>query len=240
MQKERNTFIHDYADFIRDALLKIRNQDQQAARGWALKKFDAPGGLPSPEALVLVAKRQGLQGNGANVEANKAIFDLYVDEILPKFAHSKRWGPSKRWWGNLSTHAPKDPKYPYVTAADEAFALVTYEGCHEKWVYMATQKAANESVDRSNDLMDNKYVNRKSGQARFGGWTDQGLDRFKELRDAIERVRNKKKLCKEVEEACVKRLRLKHKVDEKIAAREADPKKKTKEKSAYADGAGFL
>lgn len=239
--KEKNKFVHDYADFIRDAILRLRNQDQSALRVWAVKGIQTPEGIPKPEDLISVAKCQGLQGDGDNVAQNRAIFDLYVDVILPKVASNKRWGAQKRHFGLLSTHAPEnDPKKPYVTPADEAFALVTYEGCLTKWKYMAKQKAAGAEVDKKNDDMENKYVNRKSGQARFGGWTDEGLDRFKELRDAIVRARNKKKVCKEVEEACLKRLRTKHKVDDKIAKRDADPKKRPKEKSAYASGCGLV
>ena len=95
-------------------------------------------------------------------------------------------------------------------------------------------------MNKKNEDMENKYVNRKSGQARFGAWTDEGLDRFRELKDAIVRARNNKKKCKEVEEACMKRLRTKHRVDQKIAERDADPKKKPKEKSAYSTGCGLV
>lgn len=241
--KERYNFVHDYADYIRAIMLIQRNQCQQNARDWAVKYIQtstATPALPIPKVMESVAKRQNLVGTGPVLDQNRGYFDLYSDEILPKFTGSQRWGTNKRHWGLLSSHAPEnDPQKPYVTVADEAFALVTYEGCHGKWIYMGAQKKAGSAVNKKDDAMENIYINRKAGQAKFGGWTDRGLDRYRELKQAMERARAKPK-CKEIEQGSLARLRLKYRVDEKIAEREADPKKKTKEPSAYAKGPGLL
>ena len=240
LAKEKYNFVHDFADYIRIVMLNQRNQHQQNARDWAVKKIQADKTLPSPKAIEGAAKRMNLLGNGPVLTENREFFDLYNDEVIPKFAGAQRWGINKRCHGHLSTHAPTDdPKNPYVTVSDEAFAVVTYEGCYNKWKYMGDQKKNNEKVDKKNDSMDNSYINKKAGQAKYGGWTDQGLDRYKALRDSIKRARAKK-ITWEIEEASMKSLRKKHEVDKKIADREADPKKKRKEKSAYCEGSGLV
>ena len=76
-----------------------------------------------------------------------------------------------------------------------------------------------------------RYSSSKSGSAKFGGWDDNGLERFNELEEAIEEARALPHAAK-VEAAILNRLRkMVYKLEGDPAADEEKPKAKKAKKS---------
>ena len=78
----------------------------------------------------------------------------------------------------------------YATVSDEAFALLSLENNYETWIDMGlTGNTKTSKVPR-------KYTNGGKVQGKVGtskhnkGWSDEGLHRFNELFDLVEKNRN--------------------------------------------------
>ena len=174
-----------------------------------------------------------------NDDQMMAIFMWYWDKFLPHVTGSGLLFKSlQRHYTTISKCAPKhQPNQPYMTPSLEAFAVLAFENNEEKWKYQAELKKkypqkriipAKRKVDKSLPEPDEdsfeisgetirlygpksrgKYTMPDSGQARYGGWKKEGLDRYIELYKMAKAGR-KARNCKEIEQESLEDLRNKN------------------------------
>ena len=106
--------------------------------------------------------------------------------------------------------------------------MLLLENCHERWPDLTARKAANprkkityckKDVDDPTNLPDREYVNLENertfrgrytstdhGQKKFGGWSNEGLRRYLELRQMCREARAKPET-RELELAILQRVR---------------------------------
>jgi hypothetical protein len=236
-------WIATYKNVVREAINKQRNYVQQELHDYMFDEVFKKGleeQFPTDKDIRDLVLRDKLDGDTPDEE--RAImetkFDNYWNVLMPKAAGDHSWGKSKRHYGLMSTallvdDAPEDEQQLCVSAADEAFLALIWLNCYKKWWYNAQVKRGVDKKDLYEKDLETPFTDPKSGQAKFGGWKDEGLEEFKELCTAIEKNRMKEKVyLKNVETAALKRIRTQEKVDE-LDAKRSEKKKKGNKKRTY-------
>ena len=154
----------------------------------------------------------------------RGLFDIYVDELVPKMAGHKSWPPSKRHHGTIMDSGLGDALdfVPFVSASDEAMLVTLWENCFPKWWHREEcRRKKEEVVEKDNDKLKTPYTDQKGGQAKFGGWKPVGIKRYKAVKDEAkeDKAGKDKDFCQEVENMALKRLRVKRNRDELDANR---------------------
>jgi hypothetical protein len=176
-----------------------RSTTQSAIQKAVMKRGRSGKRIPTVATLLQIIRRKGLNyviedgdegptpENKTMVDGNREIFDWYVDELLVKVCGISMWGPNQKFYGNVSTWAPPgDPENPYISANSEAFVQLMFENCEVKWSYMLRCIKRKVAINDKSKKMDAyKFSDKKSGHNPFGGWKDEGRQRFQELRKKI-------------------------------------------------------
>lgn len=150
---------------------------------------------------------------------NKAMFVWYVTEYLPCFALHQFYGVEKHHKGCVSylkLPQAKDDKALCVPPSTEAFALVAYDNCRDRWEALMKWKLDPANQDKKGGMpkycknqtethnLKGKYSDGAKGQARFGGWTKEGRDLFKGLmKEIADNRKNNKAKIEELEKEIV-------------------------------------
>lgn len=154
------------------------------------------GELPTIDQLteVLGQTVDHLQDD-ANL-GDRALFLWYYDQYLPAVAGKDYWGTKIRWY-NLPTDLMKvgGEQKVILTVTSEAFGLLIYENCREKWmkIFDAKKKDSDFEIPRSKDEGAEEYYAKWSdanaGNVKFGGWAEEAFDRFDALKKWITKLR---------------------------------------------------
>jgi hypothetical protein len=182
--------------------------------------------LPPDEEFLKILKR--------DKDLNEDLFEWYWDKLLPK-AHpiATNWNQHKKYFGLISTHAPPDsPQNPYISWDTEAFVILCIMNYRGKWNAIMKEKKPAQSkfvYIKDESKRDQKpncwYVNMElrpefngkwslndSGQAKFGGWSKEGQEQFRDLRKIARETRENFETYKAIEEQMLDRLRTKYKI----------------------------
>jgi hypothetical protein len=203
----------EYKDHVRVSLNRVRNYVMQELREYMMQVFAdrKEDEYPNVEQILQLMERKGLQ-KGPNKKAMEAFLDIYWNVLVPKVAGHSNWPPSKRHYENLSTatNPPRikgAPRHPAVHHSSEAYLVAIWENFYPKWRYQGIQKRENlPVVDTHVDMVGKGYTNPKTGRNKFGGWTEVGKDRVKELAIMAKDAR-KKAHVETVESAALVRIR---------------------------------
>jgi hypothetical protein len=206
----------DNNNIIRTGLNETRNYAQAQVRELMVNRMILDLWVPSIDDVVDCATREDLDSS----DDRKKIFEFYWDNLLFRIAGKPLWDQNIRHHGIISTHTPENsPTKPYIMAGTEAFICVLFQNCYDKWVYMAEErKKGNTKPDRKHPRMKCPYTDSDAGQKRWGGWNDVGRKRFREYEEKVREARRKKHVLG-VEKACLARLRVRHKIEEREAKR---------------------
>ena len=240
LDRARNVWVESHKEIVRNTMNDWRNYIQ----GELFKLFkllnSKEGGLnevPNADQILNIAKRSGMQKGTDNYDANMQLLVGYWDQMIPKVAGHKDWGPGKRHHLLMSfAHRNNDARESlHVTPSDEAFLVVLWENCYKRWVYedekskwtkeqkAADAKAAAEAKEKGKDYVPDAravppYTNPKGGVSKYGGWNKAGRKRYREVLDII--IESKKKPYLEaIEKEALALVRAKHGCDEKEAKR---------------------
>ncbi len=170
--------------------------------------FAMHGSLPTLQEM------QGIWDVGAEPDQNSASADdmkayqfkinrlvWYLDHWLPFVVGSTFWGPLVRPF-HLMTDLTKiegdvsGKEKVRVTVTSEAFALLLFANCREKWLacwkYFAANPGAKKTPkwnkdDESTHKYHNLWSNSRTGQVEGGGWS---VDALEYLNDAIGMISN--------------------------------------------------
>ena len=143
---------------------------------------------------------------------DKALFAWWWDVYMAKAAGtSKAWNKKIKYFGLLSKHAPPgNPNAVYITPSTEAWGMLLIINCRDRWpkimelkkksssriTYVKTAKAATKAGTAYIDVSQDQsfvgvYTRADAGQKKFGGWSADGLRKYKELMDLNKAARAK-------------------------------------------------
>ena len=122
-------------------------------------------------------------------EKQLELLTWYLDVFLPCAVGLEFWGQNVRPFKLMTDKAevPGDPsgkKRVLVTITSEAFALVIFANCRDKWIadfdYRASNKRAKIPKYNKHDPDTHKYQNKwsssRTGQVQGGGWDKEALE----------------------------------------------------------------
>ena len=250
-----------YANEVLQAHNKHRNYSIGEIRKYVYGKLckNEQDTLPNKQDIVKLMVRDDLDGGtDPDVKAEmEAKFVTYVDVLLPKVAGNSHWAPGIRHY-ELPSSAKVDAysenseligkHVECVSAADEAFLVVVYLNYYDKWVAQAAKYIASVNArkkDSTKELYDPKkdktdyncpYTNKKSGNAKYGGWNEAGIKKFDSLKKRVIRNRESQhEFNEEVEENCRLALQKMYKIVEAAATEAVAKGSKSKTKNAFAN-----
>ena len=228
-----------YGSVITQRLNELRSNTQSSIRDvWFEFHTSKDGPAPQPKELLNVVLRRGLaeaeDGSIApeKLQRNRAIFAWWVDKVLPKVAGNQTFGPNVRHYQPVSKAMTSDNKVG-MTACNEAFAMLCVENCNKKWRYIDNCKKKSTDPDKTAAEYQTPYSSSRTGQNKWGGWTDAARERHSQLRDGIQIARNKDRSVA-AEELVLKALQEMHGVKTEKKA-----KKKSKRGRSQAKKYGF-
>ena len=212
----RDTFIRDYSDTILIYLNEFRNYVSANMKDRAFQYMSdrKSATLPSlKDMLDIVTRKLDLKDP---VKMDLAIW--YVDKFLPMYTGtSKQFGENIRYYETIS-EAKSNPadELPDITPDTEAFGYVVLESNYKKWKCLWQLEGQPGMEGKQTVIMKRRktnfvekagkryfflsehpdlvsiYTKSDSGQEKYGGWTDAGVNRYIGLRRFItKKVRNK-------------------------------------------------
>jgi hypothetical protein len=169
-------------------------------------------------------------------KTEKALFLWYYDEWLPAILPREFWRDDIRHYKLLTdTLEIAGKQKVLVTVASEAFGLLMWENCHDKWINYFEYKHKNgEKAPVPNGKHPDahkhqaKWSDGNSGQVKYGGWKDDAYDFFEKLKQDIKEWRKiEEEHGKPAQKFAFDLMRATHK---KKGATPADDKKKPSRK----------
>jgi len=128
----------------------------------------------------------------------KELFIWYYDEYLPAVLPKEFWKEDIRYYKLLTdtiTIAGKEKVLVTVTA--EAFGLLMWDNCHDKWCNFCNFKdqhgekaAIPTGKEDGAELHLAKWSDGKEGQVLYGGWKEEAYDRFEQIKKDIKAWRS--------------------------------------------------
>jgi hypothetical protein len=185
------SWIRTYQDYVVKAINEKRSYAQTEMKKSALLWAKEHGGdLPSEKEILACATRSC---------ANEEVFKWYWDKLIPNVIGHGQFGPNVRYYQMMSLAKTKEngkPGKQLVTASSEAFTVLLYENCRTKWIAIYNWCQKNPNAKPGKGLFrpqkdgigiefKSRYTEQDIGQAEFGGWSQQGLQRYQVLKDLI-------------------------------------------------------
>lgn len=177
------------------------------------------GKLPPVDEIRDCLMREIPENDGHRRE----IFVWYINDLLHKGAgNMQHWSETKRFFEGPSACITQDEQGKRsVPPSTEAFVLVAYEANIEVWQLQWLQyqekgkkkKKIHTPRCKKDNIMsaeDKKWVSKftsmDKGQNQFGGWSDEGLEKYQSYMEDNKKVRQTQ-LCAEVEQRGIRDLR---------------------------------
>ena len=122
---------------------------------------------------------------------------FYSEVVLGRIAGSKGWEEGDRHYTTISRAVfphDKTGNMKLIDVSMEAFAVLLWENNHFRWTaqlqWLKEHPGATKIPDRIKankhlDIFKGKYTNQDKGQAKFGGWSTAGLERYNKIYDDI-------------------------------------------------------
>ena len=155
-----------------------------------------------------------------DTQKGKEIFDYYWDVLLLRAAGKEHWSPHFRHHNTISEarHDPSVTKpegYPCIGVEMEAFVVLLFENCENKWQHIAVEKF-NKPDDFQHDpkaaYARCAYTDHMTGDREWGGWNRAGRARFRAIRQMVSDGR-KEETTKRIEKDALQRIRIVHNLE---------------------------
>ena len=210
-------------DLVRVALNDQRNYAQSQLRNYVTNRLMLNQQVPTPAQVLDCATREPYLHQKAD---KHWIMEMYWDVLLFKVVGKEHWDSWIRHYACISSAKPPEPGAKlFLQVTTEAFLVACYENCFDKWLYIVEEKKKGKEANRKNIRSNTAFIDSDAGQAKWGGWNAAGRNYFKELCAKIKEARERDHV-KEMEEACLHRLRVFHKIEERDEKRAARSKRK--------------
>lgn len=132
-------------------------------------------------------------GNTESKERNDLLL-WYVDHYLEKLPGNKEgFPPEFRWYKLLTdTVQVEGLNVPAISVATEAFGLVVYKNCHDKWLEQFQFKLENPTKPLPADK-EGLWTTSKTGKVAYAGWKDGGIEYFEQMKKMLKAFRESDK-----------------------------------------------
>ena len=207
-KEDREALANTYKMYIRRAIFQRRNYVAAEHKKVMLKRMKEKGSMPTVPQLLKCLKRD-ITG-----DEDFEIFVFYWEELLPKQVGSNVWSKEVRNYTTISNAIRKEikgGKMPMITPEDEAFTVLVVANSRDHWIKDLEGKkdSVNQQGKQKRPDYSGLYTNTEAGQNQWGGWKEEGLKLFNDYVDMNRAARRKKK-AREVEEACLVRIKKKY------------------------------
>ena len=223
-KQDRDDFVHTYSPIMRREIFARRSYVQTEFRKLFRKAWsNGSSSFPSVESLVKCVERKVVTPEEYDV------FVFYCEELLSKMVGVSEWNKKTFCFSTISDAIRQNTKIALISSSDEAFAVLLVDNCIGRWTEEMQEEDARAkdqaAKNKENDKSDpeppvkrepkiGKYTSSTTGQAKYGGWNQNGLKYFNRLKKINESARENPR-CKVVEEKCVELLRKNHKITAK-------------------------
>ena len=113
-------------------------------------------------------------------------FKWYWNFLLPAVASKVRWGSNYRKHLTISEGVFKAAgTKKLITDSDEAFVVIVYENCENRFPYTAECKKDGKKVNEKDEKYQTRWCDDGAGLQKFGGWNNKGRKRYVKLVQAI-------------------------------------------------------
>lgn len=214
-KEKRQELVETYQNRIKRAIFNRRNYTTSEAKKLYVKIWKAEKEPLSVSDLVMCLKRD------FNSEEDMTKFKAYWEEYLPRQVGATEWGQNIRYYTTICDAVRKDTQHelPLITPDDEAFLVLSIENGLTRWKEEFETKQDNpiEAADPADETEKDKpnfnglYTSTTTGQNHYGGWNEEGLERFNQLRDWNQKAREME-TCAIVEQKCLEELRAKYRI----------------------------
>jgi hypothetical protein len=235
-----------YSDKIKRAVFNKRNYTTAEEKKFYVKMWKANKPTLTVQDLLMCLRREIVS------DEDMTKFQMYWEDYLPKQVGATEWDRNTRYYATISKAKRKDCKsheLKLVTPEDEAFLVLSIENGLQRWkeefdirqaADVGAEVLANgaEVSDERASKFDNHsglYTSTTSGQNQYGGWSEQGLELFKQYVEWNVAARKDPK-AEKVEEDCLYNLRVKWGIQ--CATAEEHNKLRARMKSARKRGRG--
>jgi hypothetical protein len=140
-------------------------------------------------------------------------FKLYWQDYLPKHIGASFWSPNANMlYVTISAAVRTDcsRQLPLITPEDEAFLVLCIHNQRDRWKNESVIKKNGGKVDKK-ESHNGLFTSTRSGQNRYGGWNEDGLNMFKTYLDKNIAARKTQKGM-QVEKDCLQQLRAKYNI----------------------------
>jgi len=227
----QKTFTYKYVESVLSSFTQIRSYQMAQME----KSYQSYREKPKPtlDEMELCLWRE----INIKDERQKNVFLWYLDCYLPKATGSSQlFGPNHRRYATISkVVTAEDKKLQVMTPKHEAFAVLTFENNLSRWQYydklcpkhghlqfLLMKKKHPSDVDKTveecvkgkaslriySDKCKGKYTLLDNGQSKYGGWTAEGMNRYKVLLTAA-KLGRANVTCEPLEKEALKEIRLK-------------------------------
>ena len=160
-EEEKINFEVEWVAANQDTVCNTLNTWRNYVQGELYKllfKEMIPGGkiadIPSPQQILDLALRNNMNDESDEAKQNRIMMMWYWDQAIPKVAGHCHWGSGKRHHMLMST-AKQDPNNPdsqyYVSPSDEAFLVLLWENCHDRWRFEYEKEQAEKLAAEAGD-----------------------------------------------------------------------------------------
>ena len=223
MKLIRKEAIELYRSDCREALNDRRSYTQSQCKDRCLMKMvntPGPDRLYEIDDIIRVATRDIPTEDEDKAEHDRLmdVFVFYWDELLPCVAGNVYWRDAIRHRQCITIANLKS--VVCIPAGTEAMTVLLYENCAQKWINIFELKGGDLSnktkIPKRKDHPEYlkfvaKYSDSASGQAKYGGWSTDGLQRYAELRSLIADGRKQDKV-PNLEHACLTLVQAKNNI----------------------------
>ena len=139
--------------------------------------------MPNVEEIQKIVFRDDMDDE-ADKDQKDRLCELFIEHwrtLMPKVAGHWAWAPNKQEYHLISfgTQDPEDLASDYlVSPSDEAFLVVLWENCHKKWAHLDECRKNKTQPDPEDTRLVTPYSSSKSGQKKFGGWREAGIQKY--------------------------------------------------------------
>ena len=181
-------FVFEFTDYIFVILLRALFSFVFYQKVWMKKHGTLPTREEIWDTLQMTEAALELPANQVRKELYLWYYDVWLPAILPK----EFWKEDIRHYKLLTdTVEIAGQQKVLVTVASEAFGLLMWENCQDKWVNYYKLKANDEKAvvptGKHPDAASHtaKWSDGNSGQVKYGGWKDEAYEVFEKLKKEV-------------------------------------------------------
>jgi len=226
------SYVFAYKGVIKKALNDKRSYAQSEMRVVFEKWQQEGNAMPTVDEILRCATRAVDLSDGHM----KEIFELYWDQFLGKVVGvSDGWGNNMKLYSTImkATH-PEDASKRLFTNSTEAFGVVLFENCCDKWIahhewrlrhpghQVPVKTKQNKDDPELKPCFEARYTESDAGQQTYGSFSPEGLAWYNDFLDQIRTSHRDDNIgnVHQVEETFLEMYRESHGINARSAAEE--------------------